>query len=537
MPSLLTHLNVLQEAAIQYPDRHAFRLAEQRLAGVNTWTPKTFSAFHADVELAARYWSSNLSARGLAPRSVVGLWLAGMDYSDVVNIYGMSRAGFVPQLFSLRLPNPTVVYELLERAQAKALVYDPSFESIVIKPPVPTQRVASLDELESCAEAPLPPFPSLGSNDLVFIFHTSGSTSGSPKLVPCDARWVNSVVFKSREASTPAHRIPHKQDVCTWMGSMCHIGQTFMLIGSLQHGSCTIQPTKIAFSSEELVDMITRCGLNRLHQFATFLSTHLRHARHNPKLLAYLQSLDTILYSGLPLPQEDEDFAYQNKLRIVNLFGSTECGAMMLSQRACGPEARFLTPLKELHYGFFPAGPASNHDGGQVSANSQLLELVILNDSPDCPHASLRKPDGHFHTGDLFLEAGPNKYIFRGRDDDWIKSLNSLRCDTRAIEENVRATCGDLVGECIVVGSGRASPALFVEPATEMDHEKLKVEIIRRTRAFHARRYIHERITDPDFVIVAERNTLPRTATKGNIRRKAVEETYKDLLDELYGED
>ena len=98
---------------------------------------------------------------------------------------------------------------------------------------------------------------------------------------------------------------------------MCHIGQTFMLIGSLQHGSCTIQPTKIAFSSEELVDMITRCGLNRLHQFATFLSTHLRHARHNPKLLAYLQSLDTILYSGLPLPQEDEDFAYQNKLKLV----------------------------------------------------------------------------------------------------------------------------------------------------------------------------------------------------------------------------
>lgn len=63
--------------------------------------------------------------------------------------------------------------------------------------------------------------------------------------------------------------------------------------------------------------MITRCGLNRLHQFATFLSTHLRHARHNPKLLAYLQSLDTILYSGLPLPQEDEDFAYQNKLKLV----------------------------------------------------------------------------------------------------------------------------------------------------------------------------------------------------------------------------
>ncbi|EJD03893.1 acetyl-CoA synthetase-like protein [Fomitiporia mediterranea MF3/22] len=539
MQALQSHLSVLEEAAQRYPDRHAFRIAEMSKSStmINTWIPKSYREFHADVELAARYWTKKLSSSGLTPRSVVGLWLAGMDYSDVVNIYGMSRAGFVPQLFSLRLPSPEVVYELLNRAHAKALIYDPSFENIVVDPPVPSERVACLEELESCSEAPLPPFPTPKSSDLVFIFHTSGSTSGSPKLVPCDAKWVNSAVFKSKEASTPASRNPNKQDVSTWMGSMCHIGQTFMLIGSLQHGACTIQPSKIGFSSEELVEMINRCDLNRLHQFASFLSTHIRHARQNPKLLAHLQSLDTIAYSGLPLPQEDEDFGYQNKLKLINLFGSTECGAMMLSQRTSGPEARFLSPLKGLNYGFFSAGPAPKSDDGVVCANSQLLELVILSDSPDCPHVSLRKPDGHFHTGDLFLEARPGQYLFRGRDDDWIKSLNSLRCDTRAIEDNVRATCGDLVDECIVVGTGRSSPALFVEPATEMDHEKLKREIIRRTRGFHARRYLHERISDPELVIVVESKALPRTVTKGNIRRKAVEEAYKDLLDEIYDED
>lgn len=63
--------------------------------------------------------------------------------------------------------------------------------------------------------------------------------------------------------------------------------------------------------------MIQRCGLNRLHQFASFLSTHIRHARQNQKFLVYLQGLDTIIYSGLPLPQEDEDFGYQNRLKLV----------------------------------------------------------------------------------------------------------------------------------------------------------------------------------------------------------------------------
>ena len=83
-----------------------------------------------------------------------------------------------------------------------------------------------------------------------------------------------------------------------------------VLIGSLQHGSCVIQPTKIAFSSEELVDMVNRCGLNRLNQFAAFLAVHLRQSRKDAKLLSILRNLDEVLYSGLPLPRDEEEWAY-----------------------------------------------------------------------------------------------------------------------------------------------------------------------------------------------------------------------------------
>ena len=102
--------------------------------------------------------------------------------------------------------------------------------------------------------------------------------------------------------------------------NLCH-GKKFInctvLIGSMQHGACTIKPSKIGFSSEELVDMIARCSLNRLHQFASFLGLHIRHARQNPKLLAHLKALDTIMYSGLPLPSEEEEFANQTGLNII----------------------------------------------------------------------------------------------------------------------------------------------------------------------------------------------------------------------------
>lgn len=104
----------------------------------------------------------------------------------------------------------------------------------------------------------------------------------------------------------------------------------------------------------------------------------------------------------------------------------------------------------------------------------------------------------------------------------------------RAIEDNALTVCGNLVAECIVVGSGRPSPVMFIEPGVDMDHGKLKKEIIRKTRHFHSRRYLHERIISPDMIVIVPRHSLPRTATKGNIRRKAVEEAYKPLLDQIY---
>lgn len=90
-----------------------------------------------------------------------------------------------------------------------------------------------------------------------------------------------------------------------------------MLIGFLQHGSCTVQPTTIAFSSDELQNMISNCGLNRLNQFPTYLSGHMRQAREDPILLAELQSLDSILFSGLSMSGEDYEWAHKNGLQLT----------------------------------------------------------------------------------------------------------------------------------------------------------------------------------------------------------------------------
>jgi acyl-CoA synthetase (AMP-forming)/AMP-acid ligase II len=137
-----------------------------------------------------------------------------MTYNDVLHIYGMSRAGYIPQLFSLRLPNPTVIFELLSKAGAKALVYDSSFASILSNSPVPTHLALAMDKMDGLG-GPLPEMPVYRGDQLVFVMHTSGSTSGSPKLVPCNATWLDAIVDKAYQIGRPQDTT--RQDVCVWM--------------------------------------------------------------------------------------------------------------------------------------------------------------------------------------------------------------------------------------------------------------------------------------------------------------------------------
>lgn len=68
--------------------------------------------------------------------------------------------------------------------------------------------------------------------------------------------------------------------------------------------------------------MITRCGLNRLNAFGSWLAMHLRNSRQDAKLLSLLVNLDDVLYSGLALPQDEEKWAFKNgiKLRVSQVL-------------------------------------------------------------------------------------------------------------------------------------------------------------------------------------------------------------------------
>jgi acyl-CoA synthetase (AMP-forming)/AMP-acid ligase II len=144
-----------------------------------------------------------------------------MTYLDVLQIYGIYRADYIPQLFSLRLPSPEVIFELLKKANAKALIYDSSFEPLIKNSPVPAHLASNAKDVGTIPEhLPEMSVPSLG--DTAFMFHTSGSTSGSPKLVPWTFAWLGSHLEKFKALGFSQGR----DQVGSWIGSMCHGGQS-----------------------------------------------------------------------------------------------------------------------------------------------------------------------------------------------------------------------------------------------------------------------------------------------------------------------
>lgn len=125
--------------------------------------------------------------------------MRGWSYQDLLHYLSLQRAGFIPQLFSLRMTNPVVVYELLGKSNAAALIYDASCESLVKYCPLPAfpsngalgRDVPQDVELDKVTTA-------LNGDQVLAVFHTSGSTSGMPKLVPTTVRWMDCLIRKNK---------------------------------------------------------------------------------------------------------------------------------------------------------------------------------------------------------------------------------------------------------------------------------------------------------------------------------------------------
>ncbi|KAF8150333.1 hypothetical protein K438DRAFT_1866070 [Mycena galopus ATCC 62051] len=524
----LNHIALLQDRAKNSGDTILFKLPRLRGSEASReWTDITVAEFAAHVERVANHLITELKAQEIPAGSVIGVLSDGYQYLHLVYTIALSRASYVPQMLTHMLTDPGIIFELVEKAGAKAVVYDPCLEFLTASSAFPKICLTDIDNMNW--DSVLPPVEQLPSgSDVCFNYLTSGSTSGSPKIVPLTQEFV-STYYKAQFDIWLQGRRSDTQDVFLARGSICSVAPMIQYLGGLYTRSCIVKPSKPRVSTEELLNMVNTCGLNHMGLYGTYLSPHIQAAKRDPAILKLLQGMRSISYGGVPVSIAEDDWCFQNGIPLIDMYATTECGLLMSS--VPGKPGRFIRPIPTVSCRFDPFTDMTQTD----APSAQLFEFILLGDSPQIPKPHLLSADGNFHSGDLFEKQPDGSYLFRGRDDDWIKSDAADRCDAKAIEEKVYETCSDLVENCIVVGTLRPSPALFIEAHSSWTGscDSLKESILHRMKEFNIRRYQAERITDKRLVLVVDSGVLPRTM-KGNLRRKAIEQKYSMVLDGIY---
>ncbi|EIM91396.1 acetyl-CoA synthetase-like protein [Stereum hirsutum FP-91666 SS1] len=509
-----------------------------------SWTTVTWDDYKDDLIRAASVCRQVLADEGIKNGDVVGLWLTGHKYSDFVYIYAISAAGFVPQVFSSRYlaQGIAVIGDLLKACNGKALLVDAEYIDHTAGFSLPTRTLPGLSS-GSKLPADVPTLPEVQNDDIAMIFHTSGTTGGKPKPIPETHRWIkNQCDVHWRTVGVWQGKFDG-QDVINTLGNFAHVG-TAMMINYLapKHG-CAIQTPRANFSAEELLAMIEHGGVNRLQLYAPWFSNLISIARRDPRVLNGLRGMRHIAYTGTALNPEDEAWIRTNDIPATNMYASTEAAPCLIANLSDRPRRHLLRVISDVQAQFIPTSSVNDsgtrEESRQGDAGRKLFDLFFSDTAPNCPHPRVRNRADGFVTGDLFEEVEPGYYVFRGRNDDWIQTGRALTfCDTKSIEDNVFVTCADVVHNCTVVGNYKPFPVLFVEPVnetvTEDDIDALKKTIINLTAPYNARLFVDERIQDPSHIVVVPRESLSRTGEKGNVRRKIVEQDFKDVLDNIY---
>ncbi|KAJ7182755.1 hypothetical protein C8R43DRAFT_868796 [Mycena crocata] len=474
------------------------------------WGRITSKRFKNHISVAATHWSDTLSDTGLASQDVVGVWVTGKKYEDLINILGLCAAGYIPQLFSVVFPNAEVVWELLEKSNAQALILDQDFAPNAEKSPVPTSAALTFSDLIDRPGDLKHNIVAVQSDGVALIVHSSGTTSGTPKLIPTTHGWISTYILKSYSL---CQGIMDGENVANTIGSLAHVASFTSFLAATYRGYCTAQSPTMGMSTEELMRMVKTCGLNRMAVYATFLSIYIKAAHTDPNVLRALQSFRQIVYAGVALNREDEEWAYTNRLPVTGMYATSETATLMTTRLGNSPSDRLLRLIPGgsahlVHYSI------SDNDNTSTSSSHQLWEMVLPAGALDSPHSSLCSDDNIYHTGDLFEQVQPGLYNFRGRKDDWLKTVWGF-CDTKAIEDNVRKSCEGLLHDAVVLGTNRAKPLLFVETtaSAEIEEDKrqnLIDEIIARTKPFNERLFPHERVDNPKQIRLVPQGTLPR---------------------------
>jgi acyl-coenzyme A synthetase/AMP-(fatty) acid ligase len=359
-------------------------------------------------------------------------------------------------------------------------------------------------------------------NDVAFLFHTSGTSTGLPKAIPQTHHAATGVLpsldgkLHATFTTTPLYHGGIADCLRSWTSSA--------LIWLFPGADVPITSKNI-LASIACAHRVMKQGVPPVSYFAS-VPYILQMLAEESSGLEMLINMDLVSVGGAALPQHIGDELVDQGVNLVSRFGSAECGFLLSSHRLYEQD-------KEWQYLRLPAN--NSHLHFEPEANKKLSQLIVL---PTWPHvAKTNRPDGSFATGDIFEPHTciPNAWKYHSRNDSQITLNTGKKFDPAPLEDTISSS-SPMIRDALIFGNGRNVPGVLVFPASSSDGRGIGNTIWGILRELNSQGQDHTRIVRNMVVIMpGETEPLPKSS-KGTILRNIAYERFAKEIKEAYDE-
>ncbi|KAJ5035155.1 uncharacterized protein L3040_008413 [Drepanopeziza brunnea f. sp. 'multigermtubi'] len=372
------------------------------------------------------------------------------------------------------------------------------------------------------ADQVLGPKPS--AEDVAYIHHSSGTSTGLPKPIP-----------QSNSGAVGVLPSLEGQDAATFTTTPLYhggIADCFRAWKSnaliwLFPGADVPITSKTILSCLSIAARATAVDSSPSVKYFSSVPYVLKMLAESPAGLSALQSMEIVGVGGAALPREVGDTLVAKGIHLTSRFGSAECGFLLSSHRAYSSDTEWQYLRAP------PRSPLRFEDQGDGSG---LSELVVL---PSWQHMAKRnRGDGSYATSDLFEphQTIADAWRYHSRSDSQITLLTGKKFDPAPLEDAIRATSA-VVRDVLIFGNDRQMPGVLIFPRSENDGltaDELADEIWRSIEKVNSDGPSHSRIARDMVVVMAGTHQPLERSSKGTLLRNQAEKTYAMDIENAY---
>ncbi|KAF8215639.1 hypothetical protein K438DRAFT_1926187 [Mycena galopus ATCC 62051] len=385
-------------------------------------------------------------------------------------------------------------------------------------------------------EHPFKPYPSGTAriDDLALYLHSSGST-GLPKCIPQTHRSIIQVVALGVMPEIP--ELSSRQAVATlppahMFGLSCQL-----LCPMLSNATvCIFPPTSTRTKYVMPPIPSSRAAIEnakRTNATAIFTVPSMIMDWQSPEDVAYLKTLNMVVYGGGPLPYQVGDFLFKQGIRIIPVYGGSEFGTLNSLERR-------QVDLDDGDWNWFRFDQRVNIRW--VSQGDGTFECQVLSVPGTQKLAVENLPDVKgYATNDLFERHPTKSDLWRivGRLDDVLIMANGEKTVPGPMEDIMLAS--QFITGAVMFGRERNQIGVLIEPA-----QQYELELTDEQQIVNFRNLIWPVIEQAnenapafarifkEMVIVTQPGKPMVRTTKGSVSKKATLILYNDEIEHLY---